>query len=648
MTIDPRKIDLKVGFEIHQQLATKSKLFCNCKCKETEEYEPSFIRKLRPTQSELGSYDPAALFEFKRMRTVKYYAAIDASCLVEADEEPPHEVNSEAMETALIISLALHSNITEEVHVMRKIVIDGSNTSGFQRTMLIANGGYVNLSDKKKVGVQSVCLEEDAAKLISDDGMIREYGLDRLGVPLIEIALEPVTGTPEEIMQIALNIGMLLRASKRVTRGLGSIRQDVNISIDNGAVVEVKGVQQLDQLVKVIEYEMMRQHGLILIAKKITENRKPEEIEIGIGDRIEDVTTILKKSSSKVVKKCLVDNNSIFKAIRIKDFAGIMGFEPYPNVRLGKQLSELVRFYGLGGIFHSDELPGYGITEDDVDLIKKKVELSSPKDAFIIIGGPSDKVELAIEAAVQRLKVALNGVPAETRAATLDGKTVFSRPRPGASRMYPETDIFPILVDKALLNSLSEKVPKSMEEIIKTYVQKYSLNKKLAMQIFDSNYLHIFEQIVHSTHIQPSFIVSKLTEDLINLERQGLDTAVLTDSIIENIFKRLDEAVITKESVILIFEKLARKEAKTVDEAISQLGIASIKEEELHKLIDRIVDDNMSIIIQKGMESINMLMGRSMAILRGKADGKKINSILRKRIEQLLTSTAGKNIEKEK
>jgi glutamyl-tRNA(Gln) amidotransferase subunit E len=648
VTIDPRKIDLKVGFEIHQQLATKSKLFCNCKCKETEEYEPSFIRKLRPTQSELGSYDPAALFEFKRMRTVKYYAAIDASCLVEADEEPPHEVNSEAMETALIISLALHSNITEEVHVMRKIVIDGSNTSGFQRTMLIANGGYVNLSDKKKVGVQSVCLEEDAAKLISDDGMMRQYGLDRLGVPLIEIALEPVTGTPEEIMQIALNIGMLLRASKRVTRGLGSIRQDVNISIDNGAVVEVKGVQQLDQLVKVIEYEMMRQHGLILIAKKITKNRKTEEIEIGIGDRIEDVTTILKKSSSKVVKKCLVDNNSIFKAIRIKDFAGIMGFEPYPNVRLGKQLSELVRFYGLGGIFHSDELPGYGITEDDVDLIKKKVELSSPKDAFIIIGGPSDKVELSIEAAVQRLKVALNGVPAETRAATLDGKTVFSRPRPGASRMYPETDIFPILVDKALLNSLSEKVPKSMEEIINTYVQKYSLNKKLAMQIFDSNYLHIFEQIVHSTHIQPSFIVSKLTEDLINLERQGLDTAVLTDSMIENIFKRLDEAAITKESVILIFEKLARKEAKTVDEAILQLGIASIKEEELHKLIDRIVDDNMSIIIQKGMESINMLMGRSMAILRGKADGKKINLILRKRIEQLLTSTAGKNIEKEK
>ena len=187
-----------------------------------------------------------------------------------------------------------------------------------------------------------------------------------------------------------------------------------------------------------------------------------------------------------------------------------------------------------------------------------------------------------------------------------------------------------------------------MEEIVNTYVQKYNLNKKLAMQIFDSKYLDIFEQIVHSTHIQPSFIVSKLTEDLINLVRQGLDITVLTDSIIENIFKRLDEAAITKESVILIFEKLARKEAKTVDEAISQLGIASIKDQELHKLIDRIIEDNMSIINQKGMGSINMLMGRSMAILKGKADGKKINLILKKRIEQLLTSTPAKNTEKEK
>ena len=300
MTIDPEVINLKVGFEIHQQLATKIKLFCNSKCKETENYEIFFTRNLRPTQGELGAYDSAALFEFKKMRTIKYHAAAGSSCLVEADEEPPQEVNSQALEAALIFSLALHSKIVDEIHVMRKIVIDGSNTSGFQRTMLIANGGYLDINTKK-VGVQSICLEEDAAKLISDNGMIREYGLDRLGVPLVEIALEPVAGSPQEIIQVALTLGRLLRTSKRVARGLGSIRQDVNISIDNGSIVEVKGVQQLDQLIRVIEYEMLRQHGLILIAQKLRKDRKAIEIEI--GDRIEDVTDILSKSHSKVVKK---------------------------------------------------------------------------------------------------------------------------------------------------------------------------------------------------------------------------------------------------------------------------------------------------------------------------------------------------------
>jgi glutamyl-tRNA(Gln) amidotransferase subunit E len=630
--IDSAAINLKVGFEIHQQLFTKNKLFCNCHCKETEKYGFTFVRKLRPTQSELGIYDPAALFEFMKMRTIKYHAAAGSSCLVEADEEPPHEVNKEAIEIALIFSLALQSKIIDEVHVMRKIVIDGSNTSGFQRTMLIASGGYLNINNKK-VGVQSICLEEDAAKLISDDGTIKEYGLDRLGVPLVEIALEPVMGKPEEIAEIALTLGRLLRASKRVTRGLGSIRQDINISVDNGAIVEVKGVQRLDQLVKVIEYEMLRQHGLILIAQKIKRNRKPEEIVI--GDRIEDITNILIKSHSDIVKRSLTDKKGgIFKAIRVKGFNGIIGFEPYPDIRIGKHLGELVKFYGLGGVFHSDELPNYGITEEEVEAVRKKLDIVIGMDAFVIIGGPKDKVEFAVKAIIERLKMTLIGVPAETRAATLEGKTSFSRPRPGAARMYPETDIPPISIDKSLLNSLSDKIPKSWDDNIKILAEKYSLNKKIAEQIFDSNYFTIFEKIVASVKIEPTFVASKLTEDLVNLERQGLDVMLLTEDILMDVFKKLDARIIAKESIVLIFEKILRKEVKTVDEAITALGITSITDQELDMAIDRILEQNISIVRQKGTESSGMLMGRIMAIFRGKVDGQKINSALRERLEQ--------------
>lgn len=626
---DPATLGLKVGFEIHQQLATKSKLFCNCACKEAEKYDTTFVRKLRPTQSELGAYDPAAMFEFSKMRTAEYHSAFGTSCLVEADEEPPHKVNPEALETALIFSLALHSKVADEIHVMRKIVIDGSNTSGFQRTMLVASGGHLDVAGKR-VGVQSICLEEDAAKVLGENGQARKYGLDRLGVPLVEIALEPVTGRPDEITQVALTLGRLLRASKRVARGLGSIRQDVNVSVQGGAVVEVKGVQQLDQLVKVIEHEMARQHGLNIIA-----GRLKDVSEDAIGDRVEDVTDIMNKSQSKVVKKILEARGATFRAIRAAGYAGMLGFEPYPGIRLGKELGELVRFYDLGGVFHSDELPNYGITQEEVDAVKERLRLSQ-SDAFVIVGGPEEKVGYAVDALVRRLKAALRGAPAETRAATADGRTVFSRPRPGAARMYPETDIPTIPVTQSALASLAGRVPRPWDEVVDSLAKKHGLNKKLASRIFDSDYLAVFEEIAASTKVQTTFVASKLTEDITSLQRQGLDPAALADEAILDIFKKLDEGAIAKESVVLIFEKLMKREAATVDDAIRALGVSSISDEELGAALDKVIEDNMAAVKEKGMGALSMLMGRSMAVLRGRADGQKINAMLKEKLQRLV------------
>jgi glutamyl-tRNA(Gln) amidotransferase subunit E len=594
----------------------------------------SFIRKLRPTQSELGDYDPAALFEFKKVRNIKYYASHNSSCLVEADEEPPHEINKEALKTALILCVTLQSKIVDEVHTMRKIVIDGSNTSGFQRTALIGIGGLLNV-DGKKVGVQSICIEEDAAKLISDDGLTRSYGLDRLGVPLIEIALEPVSGKPDEIVTVAHTLGRLLRATKRVTRGLGSIRQDINISIMNGSIVEVKGVQRLEQLAKVIEYEMLRQHGLFLIAQRLKEDRKTDEIEV--GGKIEDVTDILSKSSSKVVKELLVVDDFRFKGIRVRGFGGIISFEPYPGIRVGKQIGELVRFYGLGGIFHSDELPNYGITKEEVDAVLSRLNISSKNDAFVILGGSTDKLESAIQAVIRRLNVVLEGVPAETRAATFDGKTVYIRPRPGAARMYPETDIPPVPVDSSSIDLLSSMVPIPWDEMVNLIAKKYNLNQKLAEQVYDSNYFGLFQKVVGIVKkIPPTFIASKLTEDLVNFERQGLDTDLLTDEIIIDTFRKLEEGAVGKESVILIFEKIMKKEAASVEQAINVLGIAGLTTQQLEEIIAKILEDNISTIMQKQMGSLGMLMGRSMAVLRGKADGQRVNKILKDKLQEIL------------
>jgi len=630
VTIDLASLDLKVGFEIHQQLATRSKLFCNCSCEEAQKYDRSFVRKLRPTQSELGAFDPAAMFEFSKMRIVEYHSAFGSSCLVEADEEPPHDVSKEALETSLIFSLALHSKVMDEIHVMRKLVIDGSNTTGFQRTMLVASGGHLVVAGKK-IGVQSICLEEDAAKLIDDDKAVRKFGLDRLGVPLVEIALEPVMGKPDEIMQVALTLGRLFRASKRVARGLGSIRQDVNISVQNGAVVEVKGVQQLDQLVRVIEHETQRQNGLIVIAEKLKERK----VDVSkVGDKIEDITDILSKAKSKIVKKVL-DGGGLFRAIRVPGFAGMIGFEPYPGIRIGKELGKLVRFYELDGVFHSDELPNYGITEGEVAAVRSRL-LVDDKDAFVIVGGPKDMAKFASDAIIRRLQAALTGVPAETRAATKDGKTVFLRPRPGAARMYPETDIPTIPVMESMLKVLLDKVPRSWDEIVDSLAKKYNLNKKLASQIFDSDYLAVFEEIASTTKVQPTFVASKLTEDLTSLQRQGLDTLVLTNSMIKDIFAKLDSGSIAKESVNILFERLMKNEARTVDEAIKTAGVSSISDEELSKGLDRIINDNITVVKEKGMNARSTLMGRAMAEYRGKADGQKINAMLEGKLQKLV------------
>jgi glutamyl-tRNA(Gln) amidotransferase subunit E len=652
-TLDPTSLNLKVGLEIHQQLATKSKLFCNCSCEEAKEYDRSFLRKLRPTQSELGAYDPAAMFEFSKMHTVEYQAALGSSCLVEADEEPPHDVSKEALETALIFSLGLHSKVMDEIHVMRKIVIDGSNTTGFQRTMLVASGGYLDIAGKR-VGVQSICLEEDAAKLIGDEKGVRKFGLDRLGVPLVEIALEPVTGRPSEIMQVALTLGRFLRASKRVARGLGSIRQDINISVQNGAVVEVKGVQQLDQLVKVIEYEIHRQHGLTVIAQKL----KERNVDIKkVGDRIEDVSDILGNSvSSRIVKRILEGGGAII-AIKVPGFADMIGFEPYKDVRLGRELGKLVKFYGIDGIFHSDELPNYGITEEEVAAVKQRLQMND-NDAFVILGGPNDKVRFASDAIIQRLKASVDGVPAETRAATPEGSTVFLRPRPGVARMYPETDIPPIAITDSMLVSLADKAPRHWDEIVDSLAKKYNLNRKLASEIFDSEYLDVFEEIASITKVQPTFIASKLTEDLTSLQRQGLDPSVLTDQVIKEIFTRLDRGSITKESVVLIFEKLMKNElsivkivnerinvsvgedmeAKIVNAAIEAVGAISISDEELSKGLDRIIRNNMAMIKEKGANALSTLMGRAMAEYRGKANGQKVNAMLKDKMSKIVNN----------
>jgi len=626
---DINNIGLKVGLEIHQQLDTKKKLFCDCTPIEEDEFTRKFSRRLRAAKSELGKIDPAALFESTKSKTIIYYTNPTSSCLVEEDEEPPHALDFDAKNIALLISSALESKIFSEIHVMRKTVIDGSNTTGFQRTMLVAQGGYVEVKGKK-VGVQSICLEEDAGKLIKDEGNYRFFNLDRLGVPLVEIALDPVDGDPKFVKDIALTLGRLLRVTKKVMRGIGSIRQDVNISIEGGGVIEVKGVQQLDQLEKIIEFEAKRQHGLKLIADRINQTGFSQ---ISRDEDVFDVTEIMTECNSKIIKKSIEKQDKIF-VMKIKKLKGILGFEPYSDVRLGKEIGQLVRFFGIGGVFHSDELPNYGIEVEDVKRVSEKLNIGKD-DAFLIIAGEKISVGFAIDSIINRISLAKDGPPAETRAATQNGDTIFLRPRPGAARMYPETDIPTVKVSEKEIIEIKSKIPKSWEESIKEIEKKYQINKQLAEQIFDSDYFEVFEKIC-SDKQSPNFVASVLCSTITNLERQGLDSNLLNDQKIRDTFDLLEQGKINKESIDIIFEQIMSKKANNVLEALANASITQLTEDELEKILDEIIQKNMEKIKEEQMRALSGLMGIAMKEVRGKASGKIINQKLKDKIQNFL------------
>src|SRR6056297_639240 len=405
---DHEELGLVAGLEIHQQLDTETKLFCDSPTAErdSDESDRSITRRLHPTKSELGELDDAAMEESRVDREFTYLA-YDTTCLVEEDDEPPRRVDGEALSVALQIADLLDLNVVDQAHVMRKLVIDGSNTSGFQRSILLGQDGEIE-TDAGSVSVVDLMLEEESAKRVeeTDDGVV--YSLDRLGVPLVEIGTGPDIRSPAGARAAAERIGMLLRSTGSVKRGLGTIRQDVNVSIEEGARVEVKGVQDLQGIEDIVRGEVGRQAELLEIRDALRGR------DATVGDP-QAVTDIFADTDSGVLRRAIDADGSVF-AVPLCGFDGLVGHEIGPDRRLGTELSDHAKRHGAGGVFHTDELPAYGVTEDEVEALREAVG-ADPEDAVAIVAASSEVAENAIAAAAERAATALEGVPEETRGA---------------------------------------------------------------------------------------------------------------------------------------------------------------------------------------------------------------------------------------
>ena len=468
------KIGLKAGLEVHQQLDTKHKLFCHCSASfSASPGEWEVMRKLRAVTGETGEIDVAAISEFQQGKEFVYKTYPSESCLVETDDEPPFSLNPQALEIALEIALLLHAHIPDEIQIMRKNVIDGSNPSGFQRTAIIGLNGKIDTSFGN-VGINSNALEEDSSQILKKEKDKTVFGLSRLGIPLIEIATAPDIRTPEQGKEVAEKLGMILRSSK-VKRGLGTIRQDLNVSVKGGQRVEIKGVQDLKGIPMIIEKEAQRQFALV----------------------------------------------------------------------------------------------GQG-----------------------------------------------KPVPKEVRKANPDYVTSFLRPLPGAARLYPETDCFPIRINPSFIEKIKGSLPELLEEKHGRLTSQLGLNEDIIKSLEKAKKLDLFMKI-SVKNLSPSFVAKTLLSysSEIQKKQKTANPSRITEKDLETIFEKVDKGEMAKDSVMDIL----------ADMSLGKVDFAKYRLEKID--LDKEIQ---TILKQKPGLSFGAYMGLLMGKYKGKVSGDEISKALKK------------------
>lgn len=624
--MDYEKLGLKMGLEVHQQLNTNRKLFSPCKCELTDKKpELKILRKLRPTQSELGKIDRAAFEESRRKLQFIYESYDYDTCLVEADEEPPHPLNLEALDISLIISTLLHMQVVDEFHTMRKQVIDGSNPGGFQRTGLVATAGYLD-TPHGRVTIENLCLEEDAARRIGEKKGQTIFRLDRLGIPLLEITTDPSIKNPEQVKDVAYQIGQILRSTK-VKRGLGTIRQDLNISIKDGSRVEIKGVQNLDLMPTMVENEVKRQINLLEIREEL-HKRNAE-----VYDEIYDVSGIFTESESKIIKKAL-ESKGVILAIKLGGFTGLIGREIQPGRRLGTELAGYAKKMGVSGIFHTDELPSYGITPEEVEAVQGFID-ASEGDAFILVADQEEKARNALMEVQRRAKTALVQVPEETRKALEDGNTDYLRPLPTASRMYVETDIPTTKIPRWYLEEIKSNLPELPDEKKKRIMETYKLTDDIATGLVKQDKVTDFEAIMGAVNgINPVIPASNLAYTFKELRREGCDVENVDVDVLIEIYSYVEDDTIPAASTPTVIRDACN--GITPLESIEKHGLKKMGEEEVEAIINDLITSNEDLVKERGMAAMGSLMGLAMKELKGKADGKLVNKLVKDKLIKLV------------
>jgi len=553
---DYETVGFKSGLEIHQQLFTTKKLFCRCPAgKYSEHYDAEILRHMRPTLSELGEYDGTALMEFKTKKDILYRINRESVCTYEMDDTPPFLINDDALDIALQCGMLFDCSIVDELHIARKQYLDGSIPTGFQRTAIFALDGKIPYKDRT-IDIVQMSIEEDSCREVSDSGHLRVYRADRLGMPLIETVTGPNMRTPFEVAEVAEICANLVRSTNKVRRGIGSAREDVNVSVEGGTRIEIKGVPKIGRIPHLTYNEAMRQWNLLRLRDELHRRGITKETFEAKSD---DITRIVKKAHYLPIRTA-TDQGLLVKCVVLRGYNGLLHWQTQTDTYFSREISDRVRVIAcltnIPNIIHSDS-KGDTITSADWQNIKRAVG-ANDNDTMVLVWGDEQDTDMAVKEIIIRAKEATIGVPSETRQALRDGTNGFERILPGADRMYPDTDLPPTRITEERLKTLRTNLPEQFWKREKWY-SNLGIPQDTIRELSISKFASLFKFLIDEWKIDPVLAAIALIQFPKRLKKINFDISLLDEEMMREIFRSYKDGLLSSDGLLTAMKKSIKK-----------------------------------------------------------------------------------------
>jgi len=624
---DYKTVGFKSGLEIHQQLYTDKKLFCRCPAGiYSDNYDAEILRHMRPTLSELGVYDGTALMEFKTKKEIIYRINRNTVCTYEMDDTPPFLINEDALDIALGIGMLYNCKLVDELHIARKQYLDGSIPTGFQRTAIYAVDGWIPYKDRK-VKIVQMSIEEDSCREVADYSHNRIYLTDRLGMPLIETVTGPDMRTPQEAAEVGWICAKLVRSTHKVRRGIGAARQDVNVSVEGGTRIEIKGVPRIGMIPLLTHNEAMRQWNLLRLREEL--KRRGISLET-FQAKDYDITSVIKKPHYVPLKNA-VESNLKIACVVLKGFKDLLRWQTQPDTYFSKEISDRVRVIAclttIPNLIHSDSKTDT-LTSSDWQKVKKYVD-ASDNDTLVIVWGNEEDIQTAVNEIIIRAREATIGIPSETRQALSDGTNGFERILPGADRMYPDTDLPPKKIAEDRINKIRSLLPEQFWNR-QTWYKELKIPPDTIDELSISKYAELFKEAVNEWKINPVTAAVVLIQYPKRLKKGSLNFGSINEEIFSSVLKAHGDGKLTPDfilSALIMSSELGMFVEEIIPKPVSDDEVEKeiiLAEQQMEK---------MEFVKKKNAHSI--MMGILMNKLRGKIGARDVAEKIRSRERSL-------------